>query len=253
MHPLETSIYLSALVSVSMLVILIFFFVHFIIAYQQKRNAFHRQKVMNDMELLEKERARISADFHDDLGALLSAAKLGLESIDIKDTTAMVNIRRSANYIDTVMEKVRQISNNLLPQVLNDEGLKMALEEFVDMINRTSRMKVNFSCNTKTVLPRKDQEIHLFRIAQEILNNCLKHSHADRVTILLTKKASKIHLEIKDNGCGFDEPKLRKKRRGLGIQNIMSRINILNASIYLNTAPGKGTAYTIEIPYKNEP
>jgi signal transduction histidine kinase len=89
---------------------------------------------------------------------------------------------------------------------------------------------------------------HVYRMSQEILNNIVKHSKASFVQFTVIRNKNIIELHIKDNGAGFNKKEVVGKRRGLGLENITSRANLLRGTIYLTTQPGKGVDYLIQIP-----
>ena len=246
MYSEETRIYLAILTSASILAILIASSIITIIKYQRKKIALHRERINAEIISLEKERERIASDLHDDLGASLSAIKLRLEYLEPVDAKEALLIRESSSYIDEAMQKLRQISFNMVPQVLRRNGLCETLDELIEVLRPKTSIVINYECLANPA--DKEKEIHIYRITQEILNNILKHSKATVVNFSITSNGKKIMMHIQDNGVGFDKSSVSKKSKGLGLQNIMARVDLLKARIYLTTEPEKGVDYLIEIP-----
>lgn len=250
MYAAETRIYYAILTGVLILVLMITVFVVTIIRYQRKKVALQRHRVIAEINAIEEERSRIATDLHDDLGASLSAIKLRLQCLDQGSARNNNIIRKAEFYIDEAMRKTRNISYNIMPQVLQRKGLKEALTELVDMLRETTPMRVNFEFAIKGV--GKQKRIHVYRMVQEILNNIVKHAHANTVSIFATMRGAVIYLCIEDDGKGFDRNAVLKGNKGFGLQNIMARADLLNARIYLSTRPDAGVKYEIEIPANDD-
>lgn len=243
----ETRIFYTILIASAVLATLVGFFVANIIRHQRKKMALEKEKLVNEILLLENERGRIAADLHDELGSLISAIKLNLECLDAPGEEDAQILARTGGYIDTTMQKIREISNNLMPKSLQRKGLYPAIKEFADMINHSATVNVRYHGSDNLPSIESDKAIHLYRIVQEISNNAVKHASASKIDIGFSMVKNKLLLEIKDNGTGFDSTEAAKKQ-GHGLQNIMRRVDMLQGSVYLDSAPGKGTHYSIEIP-----
>ncbi len=251
MHSTEARVYTAVLTGVFVLLIIIAFFVVTIIRYQRKKTSLHRERICAEINSLENERLRIAKDLHDDLGSTLSAIKLKLHSIEPGNHENVSLAEQSGNYIDEAMVKLRNISMNITPQILQRRGLAAALGELLQMTLSSTGINVNASCDIH--LQDKDTGIHIYRIVQEIITNIVRHADAANVMIHLAMPDSRyIFLHIQDDGKGFSKRAVLNNNCGQGLQNIMSRVDILNARMYLTTEPGKGTDYLIKIPAKND-
>ncbi len=132
MHTTETKIYTTILIAAGVLGIILVYFVINIIRQQRKNLIFQKGKIQAEITTLENERRRIASDLHDDLGPLLSAVKLQINSVEVPDEEDRELIERSGMYIDNILSRIREISNNLMPQALSRKGLIIALQEFID-------------------------------------------------------------------------------------------------------------------------
>lgn len=246
MHSIETGIYNAILTGTFILCILIIFFVTAVLSYQKKRVLLKREKLKAEMHLLDQERSRIASDLHDDLGASLSAIKLRLHYLEPSKEEEAGLVKASEGYIDEAMLKLKRISFNMMPQILERTGLCEALNEFVEMQMQGTKIKATVTCNAN--INDMEKKIHIYRIVQAIVTNVIRHANAATVTIIVEQKENMIELNIKDDGIGFNKHNAVKKRTGLGLQNIMARTDLLKGRIYLNTELNKGTSYLIKIP-----
>jgi two-component system, NarL family, sensor kinase len=246
MYTNETRIYITVLTGVFILVALVIFFAITIVRYQRKKVAGHLTSVREQFTYLDEERERIAADLHDDLGASLSAIKLWLQRLKNLDKESASVISFSQLHLDEAMQKLRNTSFNLMPGVLQREGLNEALKDLIDLMIYPTSIKVDYHCEIDHFDKRKS--LHIYRIAQEILNNIVKHANATRVAFNIYAVKNNIVLHIADDGKGFDINKIKKENKGSGLKNILARADILQAKIYLTAQEEKGVDYLIEIP-----
>lgn len=251
MDPQETNIYLAILIAASVLAVIITFFVFTIIRHHRKSLQLYKEKIKAEITTLESERKRIASDLHDELGPLLSAIKLQINSLDNIEKADQVTIEKASEHLDNVLNRIRGIANNLVPDTLVRRGLIPTIYDLADVINRSGKFTLYIDIRINNRLPQL-VEIHFYRIIQEILYNTLKYSNATNCNLLLKLEGNKLTLSIKENGKGFDFRSMIKKSSGLGLHNILSRIEILKGDIYIDTKPGMGVHYLIEIPSSPE-
>jgi signal transduction histidine kinase len=217
-----------------------------IIELIEKENLFAMKAVM-DAE--ENEKKRISAELHDGVGQLLAATKASLEHVNIEQDG---NRYSSAIVLDCIqmlrlaMNEVRNISHDLMPAVLDDEGLHGALQQ----ICKNSKLENGTAIEFKYRNERKEElnpghpaSLHLYRIVQECAGNILKHSKATNASIQLSVFNDQLVLKIADNGKGFKEG----YKKGNGLKNIRNRCNAIGAELSINTSVLEGTMITIEL------
>lgn len=247
MHPPEHRIYVAILIGSIVLGCLIILFVVSIATYHIRKVRLHQRGVAITINMLESERARIASDLHDDFGASLSAIKVQLHCLNMVSNEDALVVKTCERVIDDVMNKIRLTSFNLMPPALQRTGLKEALRQFIELMAPPKKIKVNYQFTAGDI--EKEKSIHVYRIAQEILNNIIKHANASLINFSITKDDKCITMHISDNGIGFDK-KLASKFPGAGLRNIDTRKDLLKAKIYLTTAPGRGTDFIIKIPVK---
>jgi len=249
MHPEEKDIYKFVIIVASVLGIIIAYFIFSIIRHQRRTLRLNQEKIQAEITTMENERRRIASDLHDELGPLLSAVKLQINSLDYPNDEDRVLIAKAGNHIDEIIRKLRDISNNLMPNTLIRKGLTAAIEEFVASINQvnTQQLQISFEHHIKQPIP-KEKEIHLYRIIQEIIHNTLKHANASLLSIKIRTNENRLFLLTEDNGMGFDYATRRKENVGLGLHNLGSRTEIMGGQLNIITEPGKGMRCVFEIP-----
>ena len=253
MDELNLKITIVGLVGFAVLTLLVILFVITIIRNHRIKVNIERDQILKDIQLLEKERSRIAADLHDELGSLISAIKINLECLDTSENPENIAIlEKTGNYIDTTMQKIREISNNLMPKILEQNGIIAAVTDFINMIDVKSKISIKFDHELidESSIP-EEYKPHLFRIIQELLNNAVKHAKATQILIQIVLKNQNLIMTIKDNGIGFDENIDITKIKSDGLRNIIRRAELINGKVILESQLNIGTNYTIEIPLKN--
>jgi len=247
MDPNETKVYTAILIAAGVLGIILIFFVITIIRHQRRTIRLHKEKIEAEIKTLEKERKRIASDLHDDLGPLLSAVKMHLHSLEVNAPDDVELITKSNSYIDTILVRVREISNDLVPHVLIRKGLVSAINEFINNLRSVQATQIDF-LSEENIQLSQEKEIHLFRIVQEIVNNTLKHANAKNLLIEFRSDNNKLFMLFKDDGIGFNYPQASGNGAGLGLKNILSRVEVLKGELYIEAKTLQGTRYSIEIP-----
>ena len=203
----------------------------------------------------ETERHRIAETLHDEVGAILSSAKLHLlgikeEKLDEKDKNLY---GKGKELLNDVIQKVRGISHNLHSNILKEFGLNEAIRHFVRKIAEGSFLHATTEMddNYKTINP--DDDISMYRMVQELINNILKYAKATEFRISSTLKGKELDLVLFHNGDGLTQEQfetLRYQKEGLGLKNIQNRIILLKGTIHF-TGGAEGYHINIHIPVKS--
>jgi PAS domain S-box-containing protein len=201
----------------------------------------------------EKERLRFASDLHDDIGPLLSSLNMYLSLLSREQTRNKGEIIESMQEIlkDTIAS-VREISNNLSPGILKNHGLVQAVETFIDK----GRNFINISLDENIGEERLPgiAEIMCYRIMKELFNNTLKYAQAENVRIRIHKLNDLLEFSYKDDGIGFEmENKFNEYHNGMGLKNILSRLNTLRAEYKFESEPGKGFGFQMSVNLSNIP
>jgi signal transduction histidine kinase/ligand-binding sensor domain-containing protein len=199
------------------------------------------------IETEEKERKRIAGELHDGLGQLLSTARLNIAGLDDNvENKDSVLLKNSLQLLDEACAEVRTISHNMMPGALIRLGLMAAVNELINKINDTEKLKIEFDTNLEERFS-ETIEIALYRIVQEVLNNMVRHAEAKNIRVKMGKSKGQLEIRIVDDGKSFDVSQIANSE-GLGWKNIYSRVEILNGSINVESEKGKGTSIFIFIP-----
>jgi len=241
----ETSFYIAILIVCAVIGVFIAYFIISIISQQRRVVKLYRENLLTEITTLEKERSRIAADLHDELGPILSAVKLRINSLDISEED-QDEIDKTNTQIDNLIKRMREISFDLMPVSLTRKGFAVALKKFIDYVGESSNLKINFRYTDIKIT--QAQSINLYRIVQEIIHNTVKHAQATQLDIELKAEKNMIILSTNDNGKGFDYDVTSKQASGLGLQNLLRRTEMLNGKMYFDSKKEKGTIYSFEIP-----
>jgi len=200
----------------------------------------------------EQERTRLAKDLHDGLGGMLSGIKFSLSNM--KENLIMTPdnaqaFERSIDMLDSSIQEMRRVAHNMMPEMLVRYGLKIALEEFCNEINRSGAIHTNYQfIGTHTTSIDQTVAVTVYRIVQELVNNAIKHAYAQNVLVQLhaSEQEKLLTITIEDDGKGFDK-NLLTVSKGMGWNNIQNRVDFLKGKIDVNSEPGKGTSVLIEI------
>lgn len=206
----------------------------------------HKQYILAEITAIEKERARIAYDLHDELGPLLSSIKLKVNIFELSDANDKIQIEKINENFDTVLNRMREISYNLTPNVLKRTGLVSALSEYIYNINNSRILKISFNYSDALLLD-ENSSVNIYRIVQEIIHNTIKHAAASQLDIKFKSEKNKLIISLKDDGIGFDQKEVLNKG-GLGLKSLYNRSQLMNGKMFLNSNEGTGTEFTFEIP-----
>lgn len=196
----------------------------------------------------EDERQRLSRELHDGLGQMIIATKLKTETImNSGSETNSENMKRLREMFDSLVDEVRSISNNLMPAALNEFGLEIALKQICLEIENHSSIKVIFDSQMEVADIDKRVATYIFRVAQEALNNAVKHSGASEVIVALIGSDKLINLLVQDDGIGIipDKP---VNQKGRGLNSMCERVKLLNGLIDISGGVKNGTIVSVKIP-----
>ncbi len=201
-------------------------------------------------DLLEQERQRISRDLHDDLGQTLTALKLNL-GMTLRDIPQLskddqLHIRSQLDAIDGVIDRVRKISSNLRPPMLDDLGFEATAEWFLGQCAGHQQVDIHWHFNQRErIRAQGDTATTLYRILQECMTNVTRHSGAKRVDVWFSESADKAILEVQDDGRGFDPAQATS---GFGLVSMRERVAALNGELVIESAIDSGVRIQVTLP-----
>jgi signal transduction histidine kinase len=195
----------------------------------------------------ETERNRLARDLHDGLGGLLSGVKIKLSTMKGNFVLSQENVDQfdhTIGLLDNSIRELRRVAHNMMPESLVKFGLKDALQDFCSQIDSNAN-KINFQFYGEGNRIESSIEIAVYRIAQELINNSLKHAGASELIVQLIQEEKRVHLTVQDNGKGFD-PNMIDSTKSAGLRNIRARVDSFNGSLDIVSEPGKGTEVSVE-------
>jgi signal transduction histidine kinase len=203
----------------------------------------------------ETERHRIAETLHDEVGAILSSAKLHLLGIKshVLDERDKALHEKGRELLNEVIQKVRGISHNLHSNILKEFGLNEAIRHFIKKVTQGMMVSATTALDDNYTTENPDNDISIYRMVQELVNNILKYAHASELIVSSTLDGEFLNLVIFHNGDGLTQPefeRLRYGKEGLGLKNIQNRIILLKGSIGF-TNGSEGYRINIRIPVKS--
>lgn len=242
----EWSVIRGFLFILSLIAIIVAFFIVSMIGYHRRFLQLQEQRIRNEIDILEEERSRMASDIHDSIGPLLSATKLHINNLEVSGESDRQGINRINKQLDQVLRDIRHISHDLKPVALQQRGLADALRDYIHRINSDHPAFIELRID-EDIKSASHSDIHIFRILQEIIQNTQKHAQAKTLHITILREKSKLIILTRDDGCGIPEYKANNPE-GLGISSIKSRVNILKGELEMINRPGEGLQYQISIP-----
>lgn len=236
------------------------------VIYNQRKKDQHRKAVeklreQQQNQLIEAavrseelERHRIAETLHDEVGAILSSAKLHLLGIksDVLDERDQKLHEKGRELLNEVIQKVRGISHNLHSNILKEFGLNEAIRHFVKKVTQGTMIQATTALDDNYKTENAEDDISIYRMVQELMNNILKYANATEFLISSTLENNELNLVLFHNGDGLTQEQfeeLRFRKEGLGLKNIQNRIILLKGTIHF-TRGGEGYRINIHVPVK---
>ena len=199
----------------------------------------------------EEERTRLARDIHDELGQTLTALKIDLSWLSKKLPTEqellLEKTRAMSKIVDMTIQKVKSISAELRPGLLDDFGLVAAIEWQLGEFRELTGLRSEVSSKLKEIDSNRDRSTALFRVFQELLTNIARHADATKVKVSLTEEADNVVLKVSDNCKGITKEQVSDPR-AFGLVGIRERIHFWRGKFEINGIPGKGTTAAVSIP-----
>ncbi len=193
----------------------------------------------------EKERTYIGRELHDNVNQLLASTRIYL-GIAYKDNDrAKELLKYPMELLDTSIREIRSLSHQQVAP-LKDVDLKQLVASLLTLIETSGNIKTTFDYDVQNGFSDDELKLNIYRILQEKVNNIIKHAGATKVNISIKNAGNILNILVKDNGKGFE---VTKERHGIGISNMINRINSFDGEMAIKSAPGKGCELKIKIPY----
>jgi len=230
------------------------YFIYLSIRHKQDRKLqqeIFRQQEIGSIALFEgeqQERIRIARDLHDGVGQMLSLVKMNLSTMEKEDPV----IEKTKGLVDKTIDEVRNVSHNLMPEELNF-GIMAAFASLADKVNSSGdiHMEMDIPEEIEKMKFTKQNELSIYRIVQEVINNMIKHAQASMIYLSVGQIKDGIIIAIKDNGRGLEDGAINNSK-GIGWKNINARVHLMDGKIKVQSEKLSGTQIEITLPKDGE-
>ena len=194
----------------------------------------------------EKERTRIAGELHDDLGALMTNVRMHFESLKASQAPDLFD--KTDTLLHEAYQKVRSIAHAKNSGVIANQGLLKAVKDLAQKVSQLNGLEIQVVHHGMTNRLENSLELSIFRIIQELITNIIKHAQAKTATIHLINHGDSLNIMVEDDGLGFNPQHISARSQGMGISSIDKRVNHLDGSLTIESAPGEGATVIIDIP-----
>ncbi len=216
---------------------------------ERMQNQFSQSLLETQIEIQEQTLKTISQEIHDNVGQVLSLAKLNLNTINlVEGEEKEQKISGSISLLTKAIGDLRELSRSIHGDKIADLGFKNALINEIKIIKNTGQLNAELHVSGEHVPLQKQQETVMFRIVQEAMNNALKHSQAKNLYVFIEYLPNTFQMKITDDGKGFETEKLTELTSGIGLRNMRDRTKLIGAKFSIDSIPGSGTSLTVSLP-----
>jgi signal transduction histidine kinase len=217
-----------------------------IILDRQKREAQYQQELLQaQLEMQEQTLKTISQEIHDNVGQILSLAKMNLSILSLKDAgnEQLLSVKE---LVSKAITDLRDLSAGYYAERLAENGLLTAITHELEQLDKTEMLTTHLVTEVEEINIDKNKTIFIYRMVQEILHNVMKHAFAKNVYVRIfpEKDFTHIHIYIKDDGRGFSRDDENFKP-GIGLSSIQNRAGMIGATAAISSEPGKGTTFDL--------
>lgn len=234
---------ISLIVIILLLFLIMTFFIH-----RKRLRKIQDSMIFAEINTLENERKRFATDLHDEIGPTLSSINMHLEMLETEDEETK---EKMSHILNDTIEKVRNISHNITPKFI-DSGLKNSIEYFIHQCKEMyPNIQFFFENNYLPLNTTSDFNLHIYRIAQEAINNAVKYAQPSQIKIVTRKIGNKFLFTIINNGIGFNAALILNSStldKGIGLKNIQNRVNFIGGELDIVSEIEKGTQIVVQIP-----
>lgn len=240
-----------AIVLVALGVFLILFYFLF-----KKKQQAHRMKIIalneellkTEIEIQEQTLRNVGEEIHDNIGQILSLAKLNLGTINVQDDENRLKLKDTRELVSKAIIDLRDLAKSMHGEKIAEIGIKNAVDHELKIIQNTGKFETHLSISGDQFPLKPQLQMVLFRIIQEALHNEIKHSKAKNIHIGFNYGPKTFSLTLKDDGVGFDVEKLDGTQTGIGLRSMKNRASLIGGEFFIHSYENKGTTIEIRIP-----
>ncbi len=243
---------IGIIITTVILLLLVAFILFLVVVFrdrQKKARAHLEKELINaQMEIQEQTLKTISQEIHDNIGQVLSLAKLNLNTFSIHpDEKVQLKLNDTKELVGKAITDLRNISRGMHGDKITDIGLQQAIENELRILENSGQYNTELEVVGEEYKLDPKKEIVVFRMVQEALQNSIKHAKAKSIHVKLENSENKYIVSITDNGIGFNKESLQSSQTGIGLKNMQNRAAVINGVFFINTEPGHGTAIQIAL------
>lgn len=257
----NTEILLTFVIGIAIFIIMVVFIISFVLIFQKRQEkhrlekealkiAYEREILKSQIEVQNQTLQEISQELHDNIGQLLSVARIYLNVLEDSIIDENGYIKQTNEIIAQSINDLRSLTKSFDGDFVQQFGLEESISNEISRIRKTKRFTIDLTIVGEKYTIGYEREIVLFRVVQEILNNTIKHSKATNINVLLSYLPTAFTLSIQDDGQGFDYEALQEKnilQSGAGLRNIQRRVKLIGGTCQIHTEINKGTKTDIQL------
>jgi len=250
-----------------LLVLLALFILSFLFYYQRRQlkniqekeimqSQFAQTLLQTQLEIQEQTLKNISQEIHDNVGQVLTLAKLNLATTTVAEEAASEKIKTSQQLIGKAIQDLRDLSRSLNTDYVEELGFVRSVEYELELLQKTGTIATELNIEGTIIKFDKQKELILFRIVQETIHNIMKHAEAKKISAAIDFTNEAVTIIIKDNGKGFDLTPLNDDSNhtfGLGLRNMNNRATLIGAKFSIDSISGTGTEVYLQLPINETP
>ncbi|MEA5459908.1 ATP-binding protein [Arcicella sp. LKC2W] len=255
--PIVITVVLGTLIFISLALFVVLFLSFFYKKQTQNlqekqalKTAYDQEILKSQIEVQNQTLQHIGQELHDNIGQLLSVAKINLNVLEESDNIEHESIKQTNEIITQSINDLRALTKSLDGDFVHDFGLEESISHELQRIRKTKRFQTEISVLGEKRKLGYEREIVLFRIVQEVLNNAIKHSKAKKINITLHYFSNNFELSATDNGKGFDISAIETNNinsSGAGLRNIQRRMDLIGGQCKINSVLGEGTQILLKL------
>jgi two-component system, NarL family, sensor kinase len=237
------------------LLLLAILLITFIVLQQRKKiyhlnekknmqSEFQQALLQTQIEIQEQTLKTISQEIHDNIGQVLSLAKLNLNTLQPNDS---IKLNDTKQLVSKAINDLRDLSRSLHGDKIAELGLQESIANELKILQNTGQYQTHLNITGNAYKLASQTEMVLFRIVQEALNNIVKHAQAKNIKAYINYKQEVFSLVVEDDGVGFESNELDVTKTGIGLKSMQNRVGLIGGSLQINAVPKKGATILVEI------
>ena len=212
------------------------------------KSQFQQELLRTQIEIQEQTLKTISEEIHDNVGQVLSLAKLNLNTFTtVTDERTRIKISDTKDLVAKAINDLRNLSRSLYGDKIAELGLPDAISNELRILENSGQYKTVLKITGESYKLDPQKQMVLFRIVQEAMNNSIKHAKAKNISVLLNYQPEMFTLTIEDDGAGFDMAALHSNQTGIGLKSMQNRAALIGAKFEIISSLGKGTKISIDL------